>query len=59
MQLLVTQLQNQDPTSPMDPSTFVTQLVGVTELDQVTQINQLLQNSLGSSSTSGGTVSAH
>ncbi len=55
MQLLVTQLQNQDPLSPMDPSTFVTQLVGVTSLDQVTQINQLLQNTLGSSSTSVST----
>jgi len=58
MQLLITQLQNQDPLSPMDPSTFVNQLVGVTTLDQVTQINQLLQGmqqsgSSGSSSTSG------
>ena len=54
MQLLVTQLKNQDPLSPMDPSTFVTQLVGVTQLDQVSQINQLLQNTLASSSTTGG-----
>lgn len=52
MQLLITQLQNQDPLSPMDPSTFVTQLVGVNNLDQVTQINQLLQSTLGSASTS-------
>ena len=51
MQLLITQLQNQDPLSPMDPSTFVTQLVGVNSLDQLTQINQLLQNTLGSSNT--------
>ncbi len=43
MQLLVAQLQNQDPMSPMDPSTFVNQLVGVSTLDQVSQINQLLQ----------------
>lgn len=54
MQLLVTQLQNQDPLSPMDPSTFVSQLVEVTNLDQVTQINQLLQGTLGQTSTSGG-----
>jgi len=52
MQLLVAQLQNQDPLSPMDPSTFVTQLVGVTSLDQITEINQLLQNTLGSSTSS-------
>ncbi len=51
MQLLITQLQNQDPLSPMDPSTFVNQLVGVNSLDQLTQINQLLQSTLGSSNT--------
>lgn len=44
MQLLVTQLKNQDPLAPMDPATFVNQLVGVTNLDQVSQINQLLQS---------------
>lgn len=52
MQLLITQLKNQDPLSPMDPSTFVNQLVGVSTLDQVSQINQLLQNN--STSSSGG-----
>jgi flagellar basal-body rod modification protein FlgD len=52
MQLLITQLQNQDPLSPMDPSTFVTQLSQVTSLDQLTQINQLLQNTLGGTTTS-------
>ncbi len=51
MQLLITQLQNQDPLSPMDPSTFVTQLVGVNSLDQLTQINQVLQSTFGSSNT--------
>ena len=50
MKLLVTQLQNQDPLSPTDPSTFVNQLVGVNSLDQLTQINQLLQGVLGNSS---------
>ena len=51
MQLLITQLKNQDPTSPMDPSAFVQQLAQVTSLDQLTQINQLLQNTLGTSTT--------
>jgi flagellar basal-body rod modification protein FlgD len=51
MQLLITQLQNQDPLSPMDPSTFVSQLVEVNNLDQVTQIHQLLQGVLGYTST--------
>jgi len=57
MQLLVTQLQNQDPLSPMDPSTFVSQLVEVTNLDQVTQINQLLQVALAQALTSGASSS--
>jgi hypothetical protein len=52
MQLLITQLQNQDPLSPMDPSAFVQQLAQVTSLDQLTQINQLLQNTLGGTTTS-------
>ena len=51
MQLLLTQLQNQDPLSPMDSSTFVGQLVEVNSLEQVTQINQLLQNTLGSTTS--------
>ena len=60
MELLITQLKNQDPLSPMDPSTFVQQLAQVTSLDQLTQINQLLQNVLGggvsptTNSSSGG-----
>ena len=54
MQLLITQLQNQDPLSPTDPSTFVSQLVGVNSLDQLTQINQLLQSALGSSNANAG-----
>ena len=57
LQLLITQLKNQDPLSPADPSAFVQQLAQVTSLDQLTQINQLLQNTLGGYSTnssSGG-----
>lgn len=43
MTLLTTQLQNQDPTNPVDPTQFVTQLAEFTTLDQVSQINSLLQ----------------
>lgn len=43
MTLLTTQLQNQDPTNPVDPTQFVTQLAQFTTLDQVSQINSLLQ----------------
>jgi flagellar basal-body rod modification protein FlgD len=59
MQLLVAQLQNQDPTSPVDPTTFTSQLVQFNMLDQLTQINNTMTNAFGppstaaSSSTSG------
>ena len=51
LQLLITQLKNQDPLSPADPSAFVQQLAQVSSLDQLTQINQLLQNALAGYST--------
>jgi len=43
MTLLTTQLQNQDPSNPVDPTQFVTQLAQFTTLDQVSQIDNLLQ----------------
>lgn len=55
LQLLVAQLQNQDPLNPLDPSQFVGQLAQFSELSEVTQINQTLQQLAGSGSgTSGG-----
>ena len=58
LQLLMAQLQNQDPTSPMDTNTFTQQLVqysqveqqintnsSLTQLIQLTQGNSLLQSS--------------
>jgi len=44
MQLLMTELQSQDPMAPMDTDTFVSQLVNLNMLDQVTQINQTVQS---------------
>jgi flagellar basal-body rod modification protein FlgD len=58
LQLLVAQLQNQDPTSPLDPSQFVGQLAQFSELDQVTQINQLLEQFASSSGTFGSSSSS-
>ena len=43
LQLLVAQLQNQDPLDPMDPTQFVGQLAQFSELSEVTQIEQTLQ----------------
>jgi flagellar basal-body rod modification protein FlgD len=37
LQLFIAQLENQDPTTPADPTTFVTQLAQFTTLEQSTQ----------------------
>ena len=42
LQLLVTQLKNQDPLSPQDPSQFVAELAQFSSLDQLISINQEL-----------------
>lgn len=42
--LLVSELKNQDPTQPTDPTTYIQQLVGVNSLQQLIQINQGLTN---------------
>lgn len=58
--LLTAQLKAQDPTNPMDPNQFVTELVQFNMLQQLIDIDQLLTpaasagtNSTGSTSTSG------
>jgi len=59
MTLLAAELQNQDPTTPMDPTTFVTQLAELNELQSTMQI----QTSVGqivnllTTGQSSGTVS--
>jgi flagellar basal-body rod modification protein FlgD len=50
--LLVTELQNQDPTASTDPNEYVNQLVSVNSLEQLININQTLTTDLGSSTTS-------
>jgi flagellar basal-body rod modification protein FlgD len=40
LQLLVAQIQNQDPTAPMDSSTFLTQLAEFSQLEQLIAIQQ-------------------
>ena len=65
LQLLVAQLKNQDPASPADGTTFVTQLAQFTTLEQDTQsrsdldqILKTLQNTTAPpASTSQGTAS--
>ena len=48
--LLVTQLKNQDPTQPTDPTAYVQQLVGVNSLEQLIDVNKQL-TSLGGTLT--------
>jgi flagellar basal-body rod modification protein FlgD len=42
LNLLVTELQNQDPTAPVDPTEMVGQLVSLNQLDQLISINSTL-----------------
>lgn len=51
MTLLLTELQSQDPTAPMDTTAMVGQMVSLNQLDQLMSIQSILQNSLGSGAT--------
>jgi flagellar basal-body rod modification protein FlgD len=52
--LLVTEMQNQDPTQPTDPNEYIQQLVGVNSLQQLISINQELGTT--TASTTSGSV---
>ena len=43
LQLLVAQLKTQDPTSPMDPTQMVGQMLSMNQLNELIQIRQLMQ----------------
>ena len=43
LQLLVTQIRNQDPLSPQDPTEFITQLAQFSSLEQLLEMRQSLQ----------------
>ena len=43
LQLLVAQIQNQDPTQPIDSTTFLTQLASFSQLEQLIGIRQDVQ----------------
>jgi len=62
LQLLVTQLKNQDPTQPQDSSQFLAQLAQFSQLEQLAQINTQIQQLVtlagGSSSTSNSSDSS-
>lgn len=58
--LLVAQLKSQDPFNPMDPTTFVSQLVQFNTLQQVIGIHQDLtpSSTTGTGSAAAGTANA-
>lgn len=56
LSLLTTQLQNQDPTSPLDTNQFTSQLTQMTGVQQQLLSNQLLQQLV--SQSGGGVTSA-
>jgi len=56
LNLLVTELQNQDPTSPVDPTEMVGQMVSLNQLDQLMSINQTLDSMAGTSGSSIATT---
>jgi flagellar basal-body rod modification protein FlgD len=56
--LLVTEIQNQDPTTQTDPMQYITQLVGVNSLEQLVQINQTLTTATGSAAPAGAAASS-
>lgn len=54
LQLLVTQLQNQDPTNPTDSTQFITQLATFSSLEQLTTISSNVE-AINTLLTSGAT----
>ncbi len=44
LRLLVAQIQNQDPLSPMDPTEFVSQLAQFSSMEQLLEIRQTLES---------------
>jgi flagellar basal-body rod modification protein FlgD len=49
--LLVTEMQNQDPTAQTDPNEYINQLVGINSLEQLISMNQSLAAVLGAATT--------
>jgi flagellar basal-body rod modification protein FlgD len=59
LNLLVKELQNQDPTAPMDSTAMVGQMISLNQLDQLISINQTLGTATSTpASVSGATVDA-
>ena len=57
LNLLVTELQNQDPTSPVDPTQMVGQMVSLNQLNQLIAINSTLTTMTGGTASAAGSGS--
>ena len=51
LNLLSTELQNQDPTAPVDSTAMVGQMISLNQLDQLISINQTVTGSAGTGTT--------
>jgi len=58
LSLLVTEMQNQDPTADTDPNEYINQLVQINSLEQLIDINQNLSTVLGTAAGSSDATSA-
>ena len=56
--LLVTELQSQDPTQPMDPTAMVSQMFSMNELEQLININQTLTTAFPQTGGTTGSATA-
>jgi flagellar basal-body rod modification protein FlgD len=57
LQLLVTELQSQDPTAPMDATQMVGQMLSMNQLNELISINQTLSTAYPTPGTTGSTGS--
>jgi len=58
LNLLATELQNQDPTAPVDSTAMVGQMISLNQLDQLISINQAVNPTSTSSSSSSSSAQA-
>ena len=56
LQLLVTELQSQDPTAPMDATQMVGQMLSMNQLNELIAIQQTLQTAFPAAAGTAGTA---